>query len=259
MIWNRASLQLLKTANIKLGLALLTTAMLAACGGGDSSSSSSSSNSPTLNLNSAYEKYTVGGSSISGTISGYCQGTRVWTLSPTYSGATLDGKSALLQNEYELDNMAANSNEFCKSFYGSNNINQIKYTIYYSPNPNALVPIDSGSNPPTTTYQNQVPFPTSVSAGSSGKWFNAITFEKGIPVATSIQTWEVTADTPTTLTFITNNKAYTSVGNQLLFNQTTWYRINADNTLTSLRKNIQPTALLTGNGDQNIDEVYQQK
>jgi hypothetical protein len=256
MILNGATAQLLKTPNFKLGLALLSTAMLAACGG-DNSSSSSSSSSLTLNLNAAYDKYTIGGSSISGTISGYCQGTRVWTLSPTYSGTTLDGKSALLQNEYELDNMAANSNSFCKSFYSSNDITKVKYVIYYDPK--TIVPIDSGSNPPTTTYQNQVPFPTSVSAGSSGKWFNTITFEKGIPVATSIQTWEVTADTPTTLTFITNNKAYTSVGNQLLFNQTTWYRINADNTLTSLRKNIQPTALLTGNGDQNIDEVYQQK
>jgi len=256
---NSATSQTLKTANFKLGLALLSTVMLAACGGGDSSSSSSSSSSPTLNLNAAYEKYTIGGSSISGTISGYCQGSRVFTLSPTFSGTTLDGKSALISYEYELDNMAANSNEFCKSFYGSNNINQIKYTIYYSPNPNALVPIDSGSNPPTTVYQNQAAFPTAVSAGSSGKWFNTITFEKGIPVATGIQTWEVKADTPTTLMWITNNKAYTSVGNQLLFNQTTWYRINADNTLTSLRKNIQPTGLITGNGDQNIDETYQQK
>lgn len=256
MILNRASSQLLKTANFKLGLALLSTVMLAACGG-DNSSSSSSSSSLTLNLNAAYAKYTTGGSSRTGTISGYCQGTRVWTLSPTYSGTTLDGKSALLQNEYELDNLAANSNEFCKTFYSSNDISKVKYTIYYDPN--TLVPIDSGSNPPTTVYQNQVPFPTSVSDGSSGKWFNAISFEKGIPVSTSVQTWEVRADTPTTLLFITNNKAYTSIGNQLLFNQTTWYRLNADNTLTSLRKNIQPTTLLTGNGDQNIDEVYQQK
>jgi hypothetical protein len=256
MILNRASSQLLKTANFKLGLALLSTVMLAACGG-DNSSSSSSSSSLTLNLNAAYAKYTTGGSSRTGTISGYCQGTRAWTLSPTYSGTTLDGKSALLQNEYELDNLAANSNEFCKTFYSSNDISKVKYTIYYDPN--TLVPIDSGSNPPTTVYQNQVPFPTSVSDGSSGKWFNAISFEKGIPVSTSVQTWEVRADTPTTLLFITNNKAYTSIGNQLLFNQTTWYRLNADNTLTSLRKNIQPTTLLTGNGDQNIDEVYQQK
>jgi len=45
----------------------------------------------------------------------------------------------------------------------------------------------------------------------------------------------------------------------LLYNQSNYYRLNADNTLTNLRKNIQPTALLTGNGDQNIDEVYQQK
>ena len=57
---------------------------------------------------------------------------------------------------------------------------------------------------------------------------------------------------------ITNDKAYTYVGKQLLYNQTNYYRLNADNTLTNLRKNIQPTALLTGDGDQNIDEVYQQ-
>ncbi|NQW69718.1 MAG: hypothetical protein HQ457_04990 [Betaproteobacteria bacterium] len=257
MILNRATSQLLKMANFKLGLALLSTALLAACGGGDSSSSSSSSSSLTLNLNAAYENHTKGGSSITGTISGYCQGTRVWTLSPTFSGTTLDGKPALLQNEYELDNLAANSNEFCKTFYSSNDISKVKYTIYYDPN--TLVPISSGSNPPTTVYENQVPFPTSVSDGSSGKWFNTISFEKGIPVATGIQTWEVRADTPTTLMFITNNKAYTSVGNLLLFNQTTYYRLNANNTLTPLRKNIQPTTLLTGDGDQNIDEVYQQK
>jgi hypothetical protein len=255
MILNRATSQLIKTVNFKLGLALLSTVMLAACGG-DNSSSSSSSSSLTLNLNAAYENHTKGGSSITGTISGYCQGTRVWTLSPTFSGTTLDGKPALIQNEYELDNMAANSNEFCKSFYSSNDISKVKYVIYYDPN--TLVPIDSGSNPPTTVYQNQATFPTSVSDGSSGKWFNTISFEKGIPVATGIQTWEVKADTPTTLLFITNNKVSTSVGNQLLFNQTTWYRLNANNTLTPLRKNIQPTALLTGNGDQNIDEVYQQ-
>jgi hypothetical protein len=57
---------------------------------------------------------------------------------------------------------------------------------------------------------------------------------------------------------ITNNKAYSYVGNQLLFNQSNYYRINANNTLTNLRKNIQPTALLTRDGDQNIYEVYQQ-
>jgi hypothetical protein len=160
--------------------------------------------------------------------------------------------------------MAANSNAFCKDFYSSNDISKVKTTNYYDPN--TIVPINNGSNPPTTVYQNQVPFPTSVTAGSSGKWFDTITYENGIAVATSIQTWAVTADTPTTLTLITNNKAYTSAGNQLLFNQTTWYRINSDNTLTSLRKNIIATPLViagvTGTtpsgGDQNIDEVYQQ-
>jgi len=253
MTANGTTSQLLKTANFKLGLALLSTAMLAACGGGDSSSSTS----PTLNLNAAYEKHTKEGSSVTGTISDYCQGTRIWTLSPTYSGKTLDGKSALLQNEYELDTMAANSNKFCKSFYGNNNINQVKYLIYYDPT--TLVPISSGSNPPSTVYSDQVPFPTAVTAGSSGNWFNTVTYENGVPAISGIQTWEVKADTSTTLTLITNNKAYTYVGKLPLFNQTTTYRINADNTLTDLSKNIQATALVTGDGNQTINEVYQQK
>lgn len=252
MTFNGTTSQLLKTANFKLGLALLSTAMLAACGGGDSSSSTS----PTLNLNSAWEKRVVGGSSVTGTISGYCQGTRVWTLTSSYSGTTLDGKPALIENEYETDFMAANSNKFCTTYlYTSNNGGKV-YQSYYDPK--TYVPISSGSNPPTTVYLNQVPFPTSVSAGSSGIWHNTVTYENGVPVAAGIQTWSVTADTSTTLMLITNDKAYTYVGNQLLYNQSNYYRLNADNTLTNLRKNIQPTALLTGNGDQNIDEVYQQ-
>ena len=266
MIFKSATSKILNKAKLTLGLSLISTVLLTACsGGGDSSSSSSPSSSPALNLNAAFNKYTIGGSSISGTISGYCQGTRVWTLAPTSSGTTLDGTTpALIQNEYELDNLAANSNAFCTDFYGSNNISTVKATNYYDPN--TIVPISNGSTPPTTVYQNQAPFPTSVTAGSSGKWFDTITYSNGRSSATSIQTWAVTADTPTTLTLITNNKAYTTVGNQLLFNQTTWYRINANNTLTSLRKNIIATPLVIGlvtgtipsGGDQNIDEVYQQ-
>jgi ABC-type glycerol-3-phosphate transport system substrate-binding protein len=60
MFLNGTTSQLLKTTNLKLGLALLSTVMLAACGGGDSSSSSS----PTLNLNAAYTTWVKGGSTI---------------------------------------------------------------------------------------------------------------------------------------------------------------------------------------------------
>jgi hypothetical protein len=256
--------QALKKTNLKLALPLISTVILAACGGGGDSSSSSS---PTLNLNAAFEKKTIGGSSIEGTISGYCQGTRVWTLAPTSSGTTLNGTTpALIQNEYELDNLVANSEPFCRNFYSNSDINAIKATNYYDPN--TIVPISNGSNPAGTVYQNQIPLPTSVTAGSSGNWFNTTSLVDGtIPAARSFQTWAVTADSSTTLTLITNNKAYTTAGNELLFNQTTWYRINSDNTLTSLRKNIQVTPLgifaFSGgatrvSSDQNVDEVYQQ-
>jgi len=267
MICNSTALEILNKAKLKLGLSLMTIVLLSACGGSGDSSSSASTGSPTLNLYAAFEKKTIEGSSISGTISGYCQGNRVWTLGATSSGTTLNGKTpALIQKEYELDNLVANSNAFCTNFYSSNNISTVKATNYYDPN--TIVPISNGSNPPTTIYQNQIPLPTSVTAGSSGNWFNTLSIADGkIPAATSTQTWAVTADSSTTLTLITNNKAYTTAGNELLFNQTTWYRINSDNTLTSIRKNIQVTPLgvfvfsggtITVRGDQNVDEVYQQ-
>ena len=267
MTLNATASLIFTKANFKFGLSLVAAAILSACGGGgDSSTSTSTSTSAlTLNLNAAFNKKTVGGSSISGTISGYCQGTRVWTLGATSSGTTLNGTTpALIQKEYELDNLVANSNTFCTNFYKSNNINTVKATNYYDPN--TLVPISDGGTP-GTVYQNQIPLPTAVSAGSSGNWFDTITYDNGKSTATSFQTWAVTADSSTTLTLITNNKAYTTAGNQLLFNQTTWYRINSDNTLTSIRKNIQVTELgifvfsggtITVRGDQNVDEVYQQ-
>ena len=243
---------LVSSVNKKILLVfLLPTVLLAGCGDGDSASSFS----PSLNLNAAYEAYTKSGTDLKGTVSGYCQGTRLWTLTAARPGTTLDGKPALVQNELESDFMVADSNQFCKTFYGNSNGGN-KSPIYYDPK--TYVPINSGSNPPTTVYQNQVPFPTSVTAGSSGVWFDTLTYQNSVPVATSIQTWSVTADTPTTLMLITNNKAYTYVGNQLLFNQSNYYRINANNTLTNIRKNIKPTGLVTRDGDQNIDEVYQQ-
>ena len=242
--------QRFNTSKIRIGLFAIPTVLLAACGGGEDSSVPLA-----LNLNAAYEAYTKSGTDLRGTVSGYCQGIREWTLTSARSGTTLDGKPALIQKEYESDFMVPNSNQFCKTFYGSSNGGN-KSPIYYDPK--TYVPISSGSNPPTTVYQNQIPFPTSVNAGSSGVWFDTITYSGTVPLATSIQTWQVTADTPTTLMLITNNKAYTYVGNQLLFNQSNYYRINANNTLTNLRKNIKPTGLVTRDGDQNIDEVYQQ-
>ncbi|MCM0034827.1 MAG: hypothetical protein NBV66_03470 [Burkholderiaceae bacterium] len=234
-------------------LALLTLPLfVTACGG--ESDNASSSLGPTLNLNAAYTSYVKGGSSVTGEISGYCQGTKVWTLSPTFSGTTFDGKPALISNDTQSDVMAANSNKFCTNFYSSNKGGKV-YKINYDPT--TLVPITNGSNPPGTVYSNQVPLPTSVKNGSSGNWFTTLTYENSVPVIEGVLTWSVTADTPTTLLFTTLDTAYTVAGKLLLFKSYTTYRINADNTLTDLRKNIQATSLATGGqGDQDIYEVY---
>ena len=240
--------QLFNKSKIKLGLFLIPTVLLVACGDGDSSSSSS----PTLNLNAAYSSYVKGGSSVTGEISGYCQGTKVWTFTPTYSGTTLDGKAAIIADESQSDLLVANSNKFCMSYYSSK-----AYQVYYDPT--TVVPITNGSKPPGTVYSNQVPLPDSVTAGSSGTWFTTLTYENSLPVIESTLTWAVTADTPTTLLFTTTNTAYTFEGKKLLYNSITTYRLNANNTLTDLRKNVQVTAIVTGGqGDQNIYEVYQQ-
>lgn len=241
------------TVNKKILLVcLIPTVLLAACGDGGSSLSIS----PTLNLNAAYTSYVKAGSSVTGEISGYCQGTRVWTLGATYSGTTLDGKPALISNDTESDVMAANSIKFCTNLYSSNMGGKV-YKIYYDPT--TLVPLTNGSNPPGTVYSNQVPLPTSVTAGSSGNWFTTLTYENSVPAIEGVLTWSVTADTPTTLLFTTLDTAYTVAGKLLLYKSYTTYRINADNTLTDLRKNIQVTTIATGGqGDQNIYEVYQQ-
>ena len=242
--------QMFNKSRITLGLSLIPIVLLTACGDGDSTSSSS----PTLNLNAAYSSYVKAGSSVTGDISGYCEGTKVWTLSPTYSGTTLDGKPAIISNDTESDVLAANSSKFCTNFYSSNMGGKV-YKIYYDPT--TLVPITNGSNPPGTVYSNQVPLPTSVTAGSSGNWFTTLTYENSIPAIEGVLTWSVTADTPTTLLFTTLDTAYTVAGKLLLYKSYTTYRINADNTLTDLRKNIQVTTIATGGqGNQNIYEVY---
>jgi len=157
MTLNAATSLIFSKANFKFGLFLVAAVILSACGGGDGTSYTPPS-PLALNLNAAFEKYTVGGSTRSGTISGYCQGTREEILAPTSSGTTLNGTTpALIQNEYERDIMAANSSAFYTNFYKHNDITKVKNTNYYDPN--TIVPISNGSNPPGTVYQNQIPFP----------------------------------------------------------------------------------------------------
>ena len=93
----RSSLKKLLVSPVNKKILLTLPLFVTACGGdGDGISSSS----PALNLNAAYSSYVKGGSSVTGEISGYCQGTKVWTMSSTYSGTTLDGKAAIIANEY---------------------------------------------------------------------------------------------------------------------------------------------------------------
>ena len=110
-----------------------------------------------------------GGSTVTGSISGYCQGTRVLTYSATSLGTTLNNVPALISNNNETDTLAPNSSQFCTNFYSSNNGGNT-YQIYYDPT--NVTPIWSGATqngfPLGYVYSNQVAPPTSVTAGASG-------------------------------------------------------------------------------------------
>jgi len=254
---NGAISQLLKAANFKLGLALLSTALLAACGGGDSSSSSS----PTLNLNAAYTSVVKGGLSQTGTISGYCQGTRQQTYTPTVSGKTLSGVAALISYESEKDTLVAGSNEFCKSFYSYDG--STSNPIYYDPT--NVTPITSGATkngyPLGLVWSNQAAPPTSVTAGATGTLATYVNYtgDSSRPATEGSRTWRVSADTDTTLLYITIDTAKVYGTELLIYNSITTYRINANNTLTSLSKEVQATTIATnGQGNQTIYETYKQ-
>jgi len=256
MIMTRASSQRFLKANFKLGLALLSTAMLAACGGGDSSPSTS----PTLNLNAAYTTWVTGGNTITGNVSGYCQGTRKQSFTPTVSGKTLSGAAALITYESETDSIPANSNEFCKSFYSYNGTTSTPY--YFDPT--NVTPITSGATkngyPLGLVWSNQAAPPTSVTAGATGTLATYLDYtgDSSKPATEGARTWKVSADTATTLLYITTDTSKVYGTEVPIYTSITTYRINANNTLTALNKEVQATTIATkGAGNQTIYETYQ--
>ena len=253
MFLNGATSQPLKTANFKLGLALLSTVMLAACGGGDSSSSYSS---PTLNLNTAVRSYVTGGYSTNAVISGDCQGTKLQNTSATYSGTTYAGLPTLIGNETETDFLVPNSSPFCSAFYNSNGGQGQVEKIFWDPTTINLM--TDGANPPNYVYSNLQPYPSAVTAGSKGTMSTYINyFGTSQAVTTGVLTWSIAADTSTTLLFNTVDEATFIATGKLAYTSTTTYRI-ANNTLKALFKVIEVYSGFTGGaGDFTITETYQ--
>lgn len=254
---NRAIALMLKTNNIKFGVALLSAATLAACGDGDSSSSIP----PILNLNAAYTSWVKGGSTITGTVSGYCQGTRKQTFTPTVSGQTLSGVAALITTESEIDSIVADSNEFCKSFYSYDGSTSSSY--YFDPTNVTPITIGATKNgyPLGLVWSNQAAPPTSVTVGATGTLATYVNYtgDSPRPATEGSRTWKVSADTATTLLYITTDTAKVYGTELLIYNSITTYRINANNTLTSLSKEVQATTIATkGQGNQTIYETYKQ-
>jgi hypothetical protein len=257
MTFNITASQMFNKTKLKLALPFLSVAILAACGGEDSSSSSA----PTLNLNAAYTSWVKGGSKITGTVSGYCQGTRQQTFTPTVSGQTLNGAAALITYESEIDSIVADSNEFCKSFYSYDGSTSTPY--YFDPT--NVTPITNGATkngyPLGLVWSNQAAPPTSVTVGASGTLATYVNYtgDSPRPATEGSRTWKVSADTDTTLLYITTDTAKVYGTELLIYNSITTYRINANNTLTSLSKEVQATTIATkGQGNQTIYETYKQ-
>lgn len=227
---------------------------LVACGGGGDSTSSTSS--PTLNLNVAERAFVIGGSSQSGVISGYCQGTKIQNFSATFSGVTYAGLPALISNETETDFLVPNSPAFCTSFYNSNGGSGQVEKIFWDPTTVNLM--TDGANPANYVYSNLQSFPTAVTAGSKGTASTYINYYgTSQPVTRGALTWSVTADTPTTLLWITVDAATLIATGEPAYTSTTTYRINANNTLTVLFKTIKAYSGFTqGAGDLTINETY---
>lgn len=79
------------------------------------------------------------------------------------------------------------------------------------------------------------------------------------PATEGSRTWRVSADTDTTLLYITTDTAKVYGTELLIYTSITIYRINANNTLTPLNKEVQATTIATkGQGDQTIYETYKQ-
>jgi len=257
MMFNTTASQMFNKTKLKLALPLFPVVILAACGGEDSSSFSA----PTLNLNAAYTSWVKGGSTITGTISGYCQGTRTQTFTPTVSGQTLSGVAALITYESEIDSIVAGSNEFCKSFYSYDGSTSTPY--YFDPT--NVTPITSGAtkngNPLGLVWSNQEAPPTSVTVGATGTLATYVNYtgDSPRPAFEGSRTWKISADTDTTLLYITTDTAKVYGTEMLIYTSITNYRINANNTLTSLSKEVQATTIATnGQGNQTIYETYKQ-
>ena len=242
---------MLNTIKKHVGLAALlsyTTIALFACGGG-------ASTPPTLNLFAAYKTFAEEGYFLTGVISGYCQGTRAQTFRRGVPGYTSSNPPvpALIQSVSEIDVLATGSSAFCQSFYRNPS-----FDVYFDPN--TFTPMNDGSGL-GYVYENQVALPTSVTAGSNGTFFTSKYYKnvngERVLEFTTVNTWEVKADTATTLLYIVTNTA-TTLTNQLFYKSITTYRLNANNTLTDLTKNNQAPNLVTGTGDQNIYETYYQ-
>jgi len=80
------------------------------------------------------------------------------------------------------------------------------------------------------------------------------------PVTSGALTWVVTKDTPSTLLYTTTDTSTLVATGQLVYKSVETYRINSNNTLIFIYKNLLFTNLATqGKGEQNIYEDYQQK
>lgn len=231
--------------NIKSTVALSIAAMVVACGGGGGSSSSSSPTS--LNLNAAYASLINGGNSVLYTLSGDCTGYSSQTYLPAYNfkNFATPAVEVLAVDKVQFDTLssASQTSEICKQIFNSNN-NEVD-RVFYSPT-NQTIVNSGGSGRYWKIYFDQAPLPTAVSAGSSGtlytwKDYQGASSTDGNPVYSGSVTYSVAPDTATSLLVTITETGYEVSSNKLAYTVSDTYRLNQNNTLTSVSFSAKAT------------------
>lgn len=215
------------------------TVLVAACGGGGGSSSNSTAPAA-LNLNAAYSTMLINGNSVLYTLNGDCTGYSSETSLPAYAfkNYATPAVDVLAVDKLEFDTLSAASqaSAVCAKVFNNNDNNVNR--DFYSPTTKTIVN-SGGTSSYWTVYSEQSELPTSVSAGSTGtlytwKDYQGASSMAGNPVEKGTVSYSVAADTATTLLVTITNAAIEVASGKPAWTKTTNYRLNSDNTLTTL-------------------------
>ena len=221
--------------HLRMLVGTIAVALTAACGGGGGDSGAAPSAPPavaasgTFSLQSGYRTRVVAGSSDSFTITGTCAGT-AQTVNGAAAAATFEGVtgfSATQTATVTFTNCSpSNSTVAGINYFDAN----------YAPIGSSVTGLDYAR-----FLSNPLPLPTAAKVGDGTIIVTLTTYSdssKAITTGQRVWSYEVAADTATTVVANLIVKTY-NMANQLLLTQQTRYRVAADGTFTLLTIDLQ--------------------